>query len=379
MRIGLLGYGTVGQGVFELVQQRGDMRIVKVLSRRPLQLTDAQVVYDYMDILSDDTVDTVVELMGGLHPAREFIAAALESGKNVVTANKAVMSKYYAELTELAREKGVCLRCTAAVGGGISWLSELERASRVESIRSVGGILNGTCNFILDAMTRLGLSYRQALSQAQSLGYAEADPTMDVEGLDTWHKIALSANIAFQTCLPMDRICVAGISNITARDVEEFTKHAMVCKLLATATVVDARVAAFVQPTLVSLEEPEAAVPSNYNLITYVGNTSGRHSFFGQGAGRYPTAYNVVQDLVDVGHGKGFYCTIQGSREISNHPAMCYYVRGEQDSWLRENMQDTWGEGVVTKPVPVERMHRYLQQHPDSFIAGFGERKVNQC
>ena len=375
MRIGLMGFGTVGQGVYEIASSREDMQVARVLCLQQLQLPDAQVTQNFEDILHDDSIDTVVEVIGGLHPAKEYVVAAMQAGKNVVTANKAMISHFYDELTSLAREMGVCLRCTAAVGGGISWLSELERAGRVETVRQVSGIMNGTCNYILDSMTRLGIDYQEALREAQRLGYAEANPSTDVDGLDTWHKITISANIAFRTSLDMNAIPVAGIRNITSEDVEEFTKRALVCKLIATAKISGGEVAAFVQPTLCPLGEPEAAVPSNFNLITMIGNTSGRHSFFGQGAGRYPTAYNVVQDLVDILSGRGFYCSCKGKKTVSNHCRMEYYVRGEADAWLQANTAGHWGSAVITGPVSVADMHRYLAEHPDAFIAALAERK----
>ena len=201
MRIGLLGFGTVGKGVYEITAPREDMTVVRVLCRRDLTLKDAQVTHNFDDILLDPTIDTVVEAVGGLHPAYEYVRSAIEAGKNVATANKALIATYYDELIPLAEKKGVFLRCTASVGGGIGWLSELERASRIERIHHVGGIMNGTCNYILDSMTRLGLGYSEALRQAQSLGYAEADPTTDVEGIDTWHKLIVSANIGFGVSL----------------------------------------------------------------------------------------------------------------------------------------------------------------------------------
>ena len=182
MRIGLLGFGTVGKGVYDIVAGREDMCVAKVLCRRDLELADAGVTHRFEDILNDPTIDTVVEAIGGVHPAYDYVRRAILAGKNVATANKALIATCYDELIPLAREKGVCLRCTASVGGGIGWLSELERARRIEPIFYVGGIMNGTCNYILDSMTRLGLGYSQALRQAQALGYAEADPTTDVEG-----------------------------------------------------------------------------------------------------------------------------------------------------------------------------------------------------
>ena len=185
MRIGLLGFGVVGRGVYDITSKRDDMQVVRVVCLEDVVLPDAEVTRDFQTVLKDDSIDTVVEAMGGLHPAYEFVRAAMEAGKNIVTSNKALVAAFYDELLPLAEEKGVCFRCTAAVGGGIGWLSELERARRVEPIRFVGGIMNGTCNYILDSMTRLGLDYGEALKQAQALGYAEANPSTDVDGIDT--------------------------------------------------------------------------------------------------------------------------------------------------------------------------------------------------
>ena len=369
MKIGLLGFGVVGRGVYDITTQRDDMQVTKVICLEDIQLPDAEVTRDFNSILTDSSIDTVVEAMGGLHPAYEFVRAAIEAGKNVVTSNKALMATFYDDLIPLAKEKGVLLRCTAAVGGGIGWLSELERARRVQPLQQVGGIMNGTCNYILDSMTRLGLGYDEALRQAQSLGYAEANPTTDVEGIDTWHKIILSANIAFGISVEADSVPKAGISRITAADVANFADHGYVCKLVSTGIYEDGKLSAFVQPTLFANGEPEAAVPANYNLITLIGEFSGRMSFFGQGAGRYPTAYNVVQDCADILAGKGFYSPYGGKVAANNDVARQYYVRGGQDSWLAEHTQESWGEAVITKPVAVGAMHQWLQAHPDAFIA----------
>jgi homoserine dehydrogenase len=251
------------------------------------------------------------------------------------------------------------------VGGGIGWLSELERARRVQTIRQVGGIMNGTCNYILDNMTRLGLGYDQALKQAQQLGYAEANPSTDVDGIDTWHKVILSSNVAFGISLEKESVPVAGISRIQAQDVEQFTKHGYVCKLISTGKRTETGYSAFVQPTLCPQGDPEAAVPLNYNLITMIGDTSERMSFYGQGAGRYPTAYNVVQDLVDLTRGGGFYSIYGEKVSAVNDQLMTYYVRGGQ--W--QDVAETWGEGVITKPVSVAAIHAWLKENPDAFIA----------
>ena len=369
MRIGLLGFGTVGKGVYELTAPQEDMQVVRVLCRRDLSLPDAQVTHDFHDILNDDSIDTVVEAIGGLHPAREYVREAILAGKNVVTANKAMVAEFFDELLPLSEQMGVHFRCTASVGGGIGWLSELERVRRCETVRQVGGIMNGTCNYILDAMTRLGMGYGEALAQAQALGYAEADPTTDVDGIDTWHKLIVSANVAFGVSLDISAIPAAGIRYITAADVENFHEHGYICKLVSTGKNQGGTYTAYVQPTLFPTGAPEAAVPTNYNLITLVGNTSGRQSFLGQGAGRYPTAYNVVQDCADFLAGHGFYCPYGRKVNVTNEEKLTYYVRGESDEWLSAITAETWHGAVVTKPVSVSHMHAWLQEHPGTFIA----------
>ena len=369
MRIGLLGFGVVGRGVYDITSARSDMQVAKVVCLEDISLPDAQVTKNFQDVLNDSSIDTVVEAMGGLHPAYEFVRAAIEAGKNIVTSNKALVATFYDELIPLAESKGVYFRCTAAVGGGIGWLSELERARRVQSIHRVGGIMNGTCNYILDSMTRLGLTYEDALSQAQALGYAEANPSTDVDGIDTWHKLILSSNIGFSVSLDPESVPAAGIRCIRAEDVANFKAHGFVCKLISTGKNQDGVISAYVQPTLFRQGDPEAAVPANYNLITLVGSASGRMSFYGQGAGRYPTAYNVVQDCADVLAGKGFYSPYGKKISAVNTDMLCYSVSGVRDSWLEENRQTSWGDGIITKPVTIKAMHTWLKEHPGAFIA----------
>ena len=369
MKIGLLGFGVVGRGVYDITANREDMQVTRVLCLEDITLPDAEVTRDFNTILNDDTIDTVVEAMGGLHPAYEFVRAAMEAGKNIVTSNKALVATFYDELIPLAESKGLKFRCTAAVGGGIGWLSELERVRRVETVSFVGGIMNGTCNYILDSMTRLGLDYGEALSQAQKLGYAEANPSTDVDGIDTWHKLILSSNIGFGVSLDRDNVPAAGISRISADDIANFKAHGYVCKLVSTGKNLGDKCAAYVQPTLFPVTALEAAVPTNFNLITLDGDVSGRQSFYGQGAGRYPTAYNVVQDCVTILSGRGFYCPYGAKVSVDNSEALTYYVRGGWEGEIAEN----WGDAVITKPVAVSEMHAWLKDHPNAFIAAIAE------
>ena len=369
MNIGLLGFGVVGRGVYEITTAREDMQVTKVLCLEDIHLPDAESVKDIKLIVEDPSIDTVVEAIGGLHPAYEYVRAALEAGKNVVTSNKALVCSFYDELLPLAKKMGVSFRSTAAVGGGIGWLSELERSRRVQPIHRVGGIMNGTCNYILDSMTRLGLGYDEALKQAQALGYAEANPTTDVDGIDTWHKLILSSNIGFGCSLDGNTVPAAGIRHISAEDVSQFASHGLVCKLVSTGKNTENGLQAYVQPTLFPQGALEAAVPANYNLITLVGSASGRQSLYGQGAGRYPTAYNVLQDCVDLLRGNGFYAPYGEKVTARNDEKLRFYVRGDSDAWLEGNKEDAWGEAIVTRPVAVSEMHGWLKSHPGTFLA----------
>ena len=377
MNIGLLGCGVVGGGILDFCAGRKDLTVTKVLVRRPRPDLGALAVTDIADIVSDEAIGIVAEVMGGLHPAYEYICGALKAGKHVVTANKAVISAYYPELTGLARECGVSLRCTAAVGGGIPWLTNLERCKRLDSICELGGIMNGTTNFIMDAMHASPVSFPEILKQAQELGYAEADPSADIDGDDVRRKLTISANIAFDALVQEEDIPMFGIRTVTDGDIRAFKAHGFVCKLLATAKAAEGGVCAFIEPTLVDSHDLEAAVPKNFNLITYCGEKVGRHSFFGQGAGRYPTAFNAVEDCLDIVAGKpGFY-----TQAMKPAPVLCggeahpYYVRTAcPDAFLQSVTVEHWGDGVVTACVSVEEMLRWgraqLAKDPGCFLAG---------
>ena len=271
----------------------------------------------------------------------------------------------------------MALRCTAAVGGGIPWLVNLARIKRLDTVCAVGGIMNGTTNFIMDAMHRAPVDFPAILKEAQALGYAEADPSADIDGDDIRRKLCISANIAFDAVLDETAIPTFGIRTVTAADIAAFKSHGFVCRLLAAAEAAENGVCAYVEPTLVAASELEAAVPANYNLISYTAEGVGRQSFFGQGAGRFPTAGNVVQDCLTILAGdKSFYtdkaapAALDGSAEA--HP---YYVRtAAPDDFLRSVTADTWGSGIVTAAVNSYEMlswaKRQLAHDPACFIAG---------
>ena len=378
-KIALLGFGVVGKGVYDIIAKRNDMEVARVLVRRSIEEIAAISTDKINDIVGDPAIDTVVEVMGGVHPAYEYIAAALSAGKNVVTANKAVISACYKELTALAAEKGVALRCTAAVGGGIPWLINLERCRRIDTVTEVSGIMNGTTNYIMDAMHKSPVAFADILRKAQELGYAEADPSADIDGDDIRRKLTISANIAFGALLNEETIPMFGILTVTDGDIATFQSEGYVCKLIATARKTEGGVAAWLEPTLLDSHALEAAVPANYNLISFQSEYLGRQSYYGQGAGRYPTASNVVQDCVDILQGtKAFYADkAQPMLPDNSGVAHAYYVRcAVTDRWLESVAEKTMGDGVVTAPVSVETMLHWakakLAEDPSLFIAAIG-------
>lgn len=363
MVVAILGHGTVGGGVYELLKNRSDITVKYVLDRSPIAELGAVSVTDFSTILNDGEVDTVVEVMGGLEPAHEYMVAAMRAGKNIVTANKHLLAAYYDELTTLAKETGIGFRTSAAVGGGIPWLPNLQRLKRIGAVNEVCGIMNGTTNYILSMMHKKGYDYESVLRDAQSFGYAEADPTADIEGLDVQRKLLLSANIAFDTSLTEQQVPAAGIAGVTREDIAGFNEMGYVCKLYATAKrVAEGAVLAVVEPTLFKAETLEAAVPANYNLITAVSEYAGRQSFFGEGAGRLPTAAAVVQDLLDLCEKKqGFYT---GTAQPLPSNNMCeerrYYVRYIVDTWFMDGcVEKRWGNGVLTRSVSPAQMHSW--------------------
>ncbi len=365
MRIGLLGFGTVGGGVYEFVQARQDMEIKYILSRRPRPELSCIVTADFSQIVSDPEVDVVIEAIGGLRPAYDYVAAALRAGKHVITANKQLIAAHYRELVELAQAHGVALRCSAAVGGGIPWLPNLEKTLEQEPVIRISGIMNGTTNYILDRMHCDGSSFFAALEQAQALGYAEADSTQDLNGGDICRKLVISANIAFGCVLEESEVAVMGIESLRAQDISAFRRMNRVCKLIAGARKLDGAVAAYIEPALFLPSVHEAAVPENFNLISLTGQHIGKQSFYGQGAGRYPTAYNVLQDCVDVRNGLHHFYTKSLAPMHVDNSSICrpYYVRTSGvDHWLQSRIDKILDCGIITKPTSVTQMHAWAKE-----------------
>ena len=379
MKIGLLGYGIVGKGVYDILEETPGLEVKYVLDLRDLPELGNKLTKDLNVILADPEVETVVELIGGMHPAYEFVKKSLEAGKNVVTANKLMVSLHYGELVHIAVEKGVSFRYSASAGGGIPWLVNLQRAHRVSRLEKVYGIMNGTTNYILDAMATLGEEFDVALAEAQRLGFAEADPSSDIDGLDTRHKTTLSANVAFGVVLDDEKVDAFGIRGVKKCDIEAAQDAGYVLKLLGNAYREEKGVAAFVEPTLVPAETPEGNIHGCDNIIGFEGSYIGKTHFIGAGAGRYPTGYAVAQDLVDIASGLGvLYNEKMEPADVSNDAELhAYYVRTDftEDPFFAALEKKPFGEGFATEKVSVRQMHDFAARAKDAgkevFFAGF--------
>jgi len=321
--IGLIGCGTVGSGVARLLLEQPERLaarsgrplalrrvVVRDASRdRGLALPKEILTSNLRDVLDDRTIEVAVELVGGVDWARRAVLELLAAGKHVVTANKALLAKHGTEVFEAARKHGRAIAFEASVAGGIPIVAALAQSLSANQILSLQGILNGTCNFILTAMSEHGQSYSEALAEAQRLGYAEADPTLDVEGTDAAHKLAILAQIAFGANVPADAIEHLGIAGLHQIDIRYARELGYTIKLLAEAWL-DAKtaeakpLALHVSPVLLRHQTPLAQVRGAYNAIHVVGDAVGDTLYYGQGAGQMPTASAVVADIIDLAVGR---------------------------------------------------------------------------
>ena len=349
INIGLLGCGTVGGGVVKLLAKNRDtiakktgseIVIKKVLEKdrqKCLQIgLAAELVTDQLeDIINDDSIDIVVELIGGIEPAFSFITAAMHKGKHVVTANKDLIAVKGKELFAIASENNVDFYFEASVAGGIPIVYPLKQSLAGNHIEEVIGILNGTTNYILTKMSQEGRDYYEVLHEAQELGYAEADPAADVGGLDAARKIAILSSIAFNSRVTLDDVYVEGITNITPRDIQYARELGFVVKLLAIAKEVGGKIQARVHPAFIPLNHPLAFVNDVFNAVFVRGDAVGEIMHYGRGAGEMPTASAVVGDIIEIGRNMAFNtsarigCTCYEEKSILpiSELSAQYYIR----------------------------------------------------
>lgn len=314
VRVGLMGFGTVGTGVVRIVQAHQEdlfkqtglkIEIVKILvqnkaKQRGIEGLEALMTLDPSDIVENPEVDVVVEVIGGVSPAKDYLLTALTHGKHVVTANKDLMALHGAEIIAKAQEHQCDVFYEASVAGGIPILRALVEGFSSDRITKMMGIVNGTTNYILTKMTQEGADYKDVLAEAQALGYAESDPTSDVEGFDAARKMAILSTLGFRVPVRLEDVEVKGISQVSKADIAHGNKLGYVVKLIGLAQRDDEAIEVSVQPTMVHKSHPLASVNGVYNAVYVHGEAVGETMFYGPGAGEMPTATSVVSDLVTV-------------------------------------------------------------------------------
>ncbi|MCK0472726.1 homoserine dehydrogenase [Halalkalibacter sp. APA_J-10(15)] len=314
VRVGLIGLGTVGSGVVSIIQRHQDelrhqvgcpVTVKKVAVRnlnkqRPVHIDSDMMTDQIEDVLFDQEIDVIIEVMGGVDTTREHVLKALQNGKHVVTANKDLMAVHGAELLRVASENHCDLYYEASVAGGIPIIRGLSDGLSADRIKKIMGIVNGTTNYILTKMSQDGSSYDDVLKKAQELGFAESDPTADVEGLDAARKMAILATLGFSMDVSLDDVSVKGISSVTEEDLDYCDQLGYTMKLIGLAQRDDGRVEVSVEPTLLPKQHPLSSVHNEYNAVYVYGEAVGETMFYGPGAGSLPTATAVVSDLVSV-------------------------------------------------------------------------------
>lgn len=315
IKVGLLGFGTVGTGVVRIVENHqedlkkqvgSEIEIVKILvsninKQRSITVEQSKLTEDAWEVVRHPEIDVIIEVMGGTDATKDYIIEALNQGKHVVTANKDLMALYGGELLELAQRNSCDIYYEASVAGGIPIIRTLVDGFSSDRITKIMGIVNGTTNFILTKMTQEGASYADVLKEAQELGFAEADPTSDVEGLDAARKMTILARLGFHTNVDLKDVSVQGISTVTKEDIQYAKRLGYQLKLLGIAECDEHQVSVSVQPTMVSNSHPIASVNGVFNAVLVTGEAVGETMFYGAGAGELPTATSVVADLVAIG------------------------------------------------------------------------------
>lgn len=314
VKIGLLGLGNIGTGTYKTLEMNRDqieatsgldLRITKILERdvdkdRGISVSPDQFTQDPEEIFNDPEIKIVIELLGGIHPAADFMLKAMESGKSVVTANKAAVAANFEKLTETAEKNGVEFRYEASVGGGIPILNALTTVLKANKYEEILGIVNGTTNYIMTQMTEYGLAYEDVLKTAQEKGFAEADPTADVEGIDVANKLSILMALTFGKYVPPTEIPTEGITGITKEAIEAAKKRNCKIKLIAQAKKEGNDIIYSVKPMELPLDHPLASVSNEFNAIFVRGNAVGELMFYGKGAGPLPTGSAVMGDVLEI-------------------------------------------------------------------------------
>lgn len=386
IQVALLGLGTVGTGVYKVLQaQKEEMLpklgvelelkkiLVRNIEKAAAKVEDASVLTsDWKEIAEDETIDIVIEVMGGMEPARTCILEALRAGKNVVTANKDLVASDGRILMDVAKENGKDFLFEAAVAGGIPVIRPLKQCLAGNHIKEVVGIVNGTTNFILTKMTEEGMEFAEALALATELGYAEADPTADIEGLDAARKMAIMASIAFNSRVVFEDVYTEGITKITARDIRYAREMGCHIKLLGVAKNTEEGIHVSVHPMLIDSRHPLASVNDSFNAVFISGDAVGETMLYGRGAGELPTASAIVGDVFDVARNILTGCTGRISCTCYKELPIRKMQSGVSKYFMRLRVQDR--PGVLASVTSVfgnnsVSIEQFIQKRKDGDLA----------
>ncbi len=372
MKIAILGLGTVGFGVYDIINKSDYFANIQVkyvldldLEKQKSVNNSTLVTKDYNMIINDDEVSIIVETMGAKNFSYECIKKALENKKHVVTANKEVIAEHIDELTNLKNQKNVCLYYEASVGGGIPIINPLHQSTKVNDITSINGILNGTTNFILTKMSEENYDFNDALKLAQDKGFAEADPTADLEGLDMVRKISILSSVGYQGFININDVYHYGISNIKKQDIDFLKKNNYVLKFVASSVKDGNKVALSVEPTVLEKNDVVSMTNNEFNIVSILCNYNGELKFYGKGAGRYPTANAIINDIIMIIE-NGFKGNYSFNNKYQYEPTIIdecnkYYLRLKNNVNISENIVlKKENNLVITKEIKRSEFLKYL-------------------
>ena len=362
MNIGLLGYGTVGRGVYKQCLENGiNVKYILVRDKNKKLDVDSILCEDINEIVNDKEIDTVVECIGGNNPAFDYASLVLKNKKNFVSANKKMLVTYLKEINDLALENNVSLLYSSACGGGIPVLSEIKRIENCDSILKISGIMNGTSNYILDRMYNENLDFIDVLKSAQELGYAEKDPSDDINGVDSANKLILASLLGFNKAFKLDDIFVSGIKNINKKDISYFKENGYKCVLLASATKINDRFVLKVVPSIFK-NDIFSNISLNNNCFMVESKNLDKLYLIGQGAGSMPTASNVLKDLLV----NDTYAKKIDDFELCDYDILpcAYYIRGSVNGDCVYKMIDE--NSYISKKISINMLRKIIKD--DDFV-----------
>lgn len=378
MKIALLGHGNVGKGVSYIVDKGNtsftkQLEIKKILVKDESEAIDERMVFNIDDALDED-IDVVVECLGGIEFPFICISKALNMKKHVVTSNKKVMATYYDELVALAKKNDVNIIFEGSVGGGIPVMSNIRHTKRVDEISDFIGIFNGTTNFILDKMLKEGQCFQDVLAKAQKLGYAESDPSDDIDGHDVKYKCCLTGNMVWDTSLNLDDITTFGVRTVNQKDIDFGQKNQSTLKLVGRGIKKAGHAQVFVLPEYIANKDILAHVPSNLNCIVFKSDNLTAASYIGQGAGTFPTAHAVVQDIVSLLNNEDLKIKNDNKVYINNKEySSKFYVRTKNLEYFKDYIhREIEAEVIITKPMDLYKLKKLIEKTDDKnmFVAG---------